>query len=840
MSQVALAWRLARRELRGGIKGFRVFLACLILGVAAITAVSSVRDAITGGLSREGAVLLGGDADLELTYRFASADERAFLAANSVTLSEIIDFRSMAVGPTTRGLTQVKAVDSAYPLKGRVELDPAIDFAAALAGKDGLPGGVMDPLLIARLSMQIGDRFKLGDSEFVLMAALKREPDSSGGFTLGPRTIVAAPALANSGLLQPGTLYETHYRLTFANPADFDRVSAALTEQFGDQGYRWRDARQGAPGVERFVDRMAAFLTLTGLAGLAVGGVGIATSVQAYLGRKRPVIATLKTLGAQRRLIFLIYAFEIAALAGVGIMIGILLGAALPMVLLPLFASQIPVPIALGLQPMALVEGALYGTLAAALFTLWPLAQAERVRVATLYRDSALGRSQWPRARYLVALALILAALVGAASLLTGMWKITLGAAGGMIGAFIALLAVTWLVKRLARRLARARALRGRTSLRLAFAAVGGPGSEALSVVLSLGLGLSVLASIGQIDGNLRRAIATELPDVAPSFFVVDIQPDQIDDFRARLDGFQGVTRVETAPMLRGVITELKGRPAREVAGGHWVVEGDRGLTYADTPPNGTKITQGIWWAEGYTGEPQVSFAEEEALEIGLALGDAITVNVLGRDIKATITSFREVKFDRAGMDFVMVFNAAALQAAPHTWLSTIYAETEVEATLLNDLGAAYPNITLIGVKDAIERVAGLLQAIGRAVIYGALATLLTGGIVLIGAAAAGEKARVFEASVLKTLGATRRRVLLTFALRSLILGLAAGLVAVLAGGAAGWAVTTQVMEARFAFEPVSAALVISGGLLITLLAGLVFAAAPLAARPARVLRSAE
>jgi putative ABC transport system permease protein len=338
----------------------------------------------------------------------------------------------------------------------------------------------------------------------------------------------------------------------------------------------------------------------------------------------------------------------------------------------------------------------------------------------------------------------------------------------------------------------------------------------------------------------LRGAIATELPKVAPSFFVVDIQPDQIDGFRERLAANPAVEKVEAAPMLRGVITELKGRPAKEVAGGHWVISGDRGVTYADEPPPGTKITAGTWWPKGYDGPAQVSFAEEEALEMGLQIGDAITVNVLGRDIKATITSFREVKFDRAGMGFVLSMNAKALEAAPHSWLATIYADDAAEGAILRDLGGAYPNITIIGVKDAIERVSGLLGAIARAVIYGALATLITGGIVLIGAAAAGEQARVFEAAVLKTLGAARRSILLNFALRSLILGATAGLVAVLAGGIAGWAVTTQVMEADWHFEPWSALAVVAGGIAITLIAGLAFAAAPLRVRPARVLRSAE
>ncbi|MBL3575899.1 drug:proton antiporter, partial [Rhodovulum sulfidophilum] len=384
------------------------------------------------------------------------------------------------------------------------------------------------------------------------------------------------------------------------------------------------------------------------------------------------------------------------------------------------------------------------------------------------------------------------------------------------------------------------RVLRGRTALRLALGAVGGPGGETASVVLSLGLGLSILAAIGQIDSNLRGAIQQELPERAPSYFVVDIQPGQLEGFLARLGRDPGVSRVETAPMLRGVLTRINGRPAREVAGDHWVVRGDRGVTYADRPPENTVVTDGLWWPSGYDGPPQVSFAREEADEIGLKLGDEITVNILGRDITATVTSFREVDFSTAGIGFVMTMDPAAVQGAPHTHIATIYAEPSAEAAILRDLASAYPNITAIRIKDALDRVAEVLSGLAAAIAYGASATLVTGVIVLIGAAAAGQRARVFEAAVLKTVGAVRGQILAYFALRSAMLGAAAGTVAILAGGVAGWAVMRFVMEGEYRFEPVSALAIVLGGALATLLAGLAFAWRPLAARPARVLRARE
>jgi putative ABC transport system permease protein len=846
MTGIALAWRIAWRELRGGLAGFRVFLACLALGVGAIAAVGTVQVSLERGLSDQGAVLLGGDAEMGFTYRFASEDERRFMKRRAAAVSEVVDFRSMAVvgtGDTTeRALTQVKGVDAAYPLLGQVELQPAMPLAEALAVRGGLPGGVMDKVLVDRLGMKPGDIFRLGMQDFRLTAALIREPDAAaGGFSLGPRTIVATGALlTGSELLGPGTLFETKYRLLLPEGASLPAVKARAEARFRDTGMRWQDRRNGAPGVSRFVERIGAFLVLVGLAGLAVGGVGVSAAVRSYLDGKAAVIATLRTLGAEGWLIFLIYLMQVGVLTAAGVVLGLILGAGVPLLFAPLIASALPIPVAFSVYPAPLAEAALYGVLTALLFTLWPLGRTAQVRAAALYRGVMPGDRRWPGVRMLVVLAAVLALLVAASVWFSGVPRLALGTAAGILGALVVLALAAVAVRWLARRGARARRLRGKTALRLALGAVGGPGEASASVILSLGLGLAVLAAVGQIDANLRRAIDRDLPDRAPSYFFVDIQGDQMAGFMDRLNRDPAVMKVESAPMLRGVITRINGRPAREVAGNHWVLRGDRGVTYADRMPANTTLTAGTWWPEGYQGPPLISFAAEEGAELGLKLGDRITVNILGRDIEATITSFREVDFSTAGIGFVLTMNPGALAGAPHTFISTVYATPEAEAPILRDLASAYPNITAIRIRDVVARVSEALGAIAAATSYAAAATLVTGFVVLIGAAAAGERARVFEAAVLKTIGATRGRILWSFALRSAVLGAAAGGVAVIAGGLAGWAVMVFVMEASFRFEPLSALAIILGGIVATLLAGLGFALRPLAARPARVLRAQD
>ena len=840
---ITVAARFARRELRGGLKGFTIFLACLALGVAAIAAVGSVRMAIETGLSREGAALLGGDAELDFTYRFANDDEKAWMRARASAVSEIIEFRSMAVvdltGETERGLTQVKAVDDAYPLLGTVTLAPTMELDAALALHAGLPGAVMQRALIDRLSLSIGETFALGTQQFHLAAEIIREPDdAAGGFGLGPRTIVSTADLANSSLLSAGTLFNTKYRLDLPNDPNLAELEGEARAAFQNSGMRWTDARNGAPGVAEFVNRLGAFLVLVGLSGLAVGGVGVAAAVRAYLSEKTNVIATLRTLGAERSTIFQTYFIQIGILSLIGISIGLILGAFAPLILAQLIEARLPIPANFGIYPAPLYEAAIYGLLTAFIFTLWPLARAEDVRPATLFRD-ALGTSKLlPAPKYLIAIAAALCVLISLAAFFSGTWRLTLWTSGGIAIALLMLVVSAALIKWLAKR--GGKITKGRPAWRWALTSISGAQEVAASVILSLGLGLSVLASVGQIDGNLRNAITGNLPDVAPSYFFVDIQRDQMEGYTKRLEDDPDVRRIDSAPMLRGVITQINGKPAREIAGDHWVLEGDRGVTYSQKANKRTSFTDGEWWPADYSGPPLISFATEEAAEMNLSLGDKMTINILGRDITGTISSFREVDFSTAGIGFILSMNPSALQGAPHTFISTVYAEPQAEAAILRDLAKQYPNITAIRVRDAIERIADVLSGLAAATSYGAAATLLTGFLVLIGAAAAGTNARTYEAAVLKTLGATRGRILLSFALRSILLGLAAGIVALLAGITGGWAVSTYVMDIKYAVIWPSALAIIAGGVIATLVAGLIFAWGPLAARPAQILRAQE
>ncbi|MEM8595001.1 MAG: FtsX-like permease family protein [Pseudomonadota bacterium] len=842
---LGFAWSVALRELRGGLAGFRVFLVCLSLGVAGIAAVGSITAAIQAGLAAEGRAILGGDVSITLTYRLATDEERAWMEGAG-TVSEIVDLRSMVgtVGEDTEpALAQVKGVDGAYPLYGSVGISGAEDLASAVEARDGRFGLVAESVLVDRLGLKPGDAVRLGAGVYEFRARLTEEPDAAaGGMALGPRVIVSTEGLQASDLLGPGTLYESLYRIRTAPDADLEAFESDFAATFPEAGARWRDRANAAPGVARFVERLGAFLVLVGLAALIVGGVGVGSAVRGYLQRKIPTIAALRTLGAPAGSVFAAYLIQVGLIAGLGVAIGVALGGGGVALAGPWIAERLPVPARFGLYPTALVVAAVYGMLTAGLFALWPLSWLREVRPAALFRGED-GRGTLPRPSMLMVLAgatLSFGALVAA---LSGAPKIAIWVILGIGGALALLRFVGFLAARLAARAARSRIGRQRPALRLALAAIGAPGGGTVDVVMALGLGLGVLAAIGQIDANMQRLITTQLPAGAPAFFLVDIQADQREPVLDRLAEIEGVGQIDTAPMLRGVITALEGVPANEAEidpEASWVLRGDRGVTYATEPPEGAELTAGEWWPADYDGPPLVSFIDEEGRQLGLEPGDEITVSILGRPITAEVANLRVVDWQGLGINFIMIMSPNALSGAPHTHIATVYAEPEAEAPVLRMLGREFLTVTAVRVREQIDRVSGALGQLGAATRWGALAVLLTGLAVLVGAAGAAAERQVREAAVLKVLGAERPRILASFALRAGLLGGTAGLIALAWGSVAAWAVTVFVLDGDFALAPGAALAIVAGGAVLNLAAGLAFAARPLRLRPAGVLRMQE
>jgi len=841
VNTLALAFRLARREMRSGFSGFRIFFACLVLGVMAVAGVGSLSSALLTGLAEEGRVLLGGDVSVHLVHRAADPNELAFLKARG-RVSETISMRAMAYAlkngrEEERQLIELKAVDGAYPLYGAVGLSPPLPLGRALACNSSICGAAVEQTLLDRLHLPLGGLLKIGSAEYRVTAILAHEPDRiSGGFSLGPHVLMSKDALGRTGLVTIGSLIEYAYRVAMPPNASIQRFSDDAKAAFPDGGWEVRDRNNAAPGIRRFVEQVTMFLTLVGLTALAVGGVGAGQAVSAFLDRKREEIATLKSLGAEGGLIFLIYFLQVMLIAVAAVVVGLVLGAALPFLIEAFFAADIPAPARYGVYPGPLVLAALFGLLSAVAFAIPPLARSREIMPASLFRDVVAPTRARGRLPYLAVSALAAACVVGLAlalapSLLFAGWFLA-----GAAGVLVVLRVTAFVLQFLLRHLPRPK----RPGLRLALANLTRPGAATSAVIVALGLGLTLLATVTLLDRTISAQVKDNLPTLAPTFFFVDIQPDQTARFDDAIARFKSARDYRRTPMIRGRITSLNGVPAataRVEPGSRWALSGDRGITYAATPPKGTQITDGEWWPANYQGPTLISFDAELAKGLGLKLGDTITLNVLGREIPGKIVNFRHVDFTNGNQNFILILSPGLIDKAPHSYLATVRVDDADEEAMYRTITDKFPGISTVRVKDAIAQVNGLLQQLSDGVRAASLLTILAGLLVLAGAVAAGQRARLYDSTVMKVLGATRAQIAGIYALEYGFIGLATGLIALAAGTAAAQAITERVFAVAFDFDPGAVLATVLGGMIATLGFGLIAAWSALAARPAALLR---
>ncbi|MBX3569106.1 MAG: ABC transporter permease [Rhizobiaceae bacterium] len=840
-----LAVRFALREMRGGLSGFLIFLTCIALGVAAIGGVNSVAQAIKTGVAAEGQVLLGGDLRFEINQREATQAERRFLESLG-TVGVSANMRSMARLPdgSDQTLVEAKAVDAAYPLFGTLVTDPMMPVQDLLAARAGIFGAAAPDLLYERLGLKVGDRVQLGGATLELRARIVSEPDAiSDGFGFAPRLLLSLDGLHAAGLVQPGSLVEHAYKVRLPDgtaDARLSEIRAQAGADFPQAGWSIRSRGNAAPALSSNIERFSQFLTLVGLTALVVGGVGVANAVTAYLDGKRGVIATFKSLGASGGFVFTLYLVQILIIAGLGIVIGLVLGALMPYGASAALSSFIPVPAEPGLFPDALALAAGFGVLVTLAFAVLPLGRARAIPATALFREMGVGGRGLPAWPYIAAALMAAVVLAVLCIWFAADRRIASIFVVAAIFAFIVLRIVGLGVQALARRAPRVRS----TALRLAIGNIHRPGALTPSVVLSLGLGLTLLVTLALIDGDLRRQVSGALPERAPNFFFVDIQGSEIDAFGKLVEEAAPEGNLMRVPMLRGRIMALNGVDVQKIQvppEGAWVLRGDRGLTYSQTLPENATLAEGSWWAPDYSGEPLVSFSAREAGEIGLKIGDAVTVNVLGRNVTARIANLRDVKWESMSINFVMVFSPNTFAGAPHSWLATLTdrgATSAEEAKILNTVTRAFPAVTTVRVKDALDVVNRLIEQLGTAIRAAAGVALVASVLVLAGALAAGNRARVHDAVVLKTLGATRRTLIAAFGLEYMLIGLSTAVFALAAGGLSAWYVVSQVMRLPSSFSPTVAAGTVCLALVLTIGIGLVGTWRVLGHKAAPVLRT--
>ena len=844
-----LSLTLALRELRSGKRRFTVFLSCLVLGVFAIAAVGSVSESARSAISRDARILLGGDASVQLADPFPEPEELAWLGTRG-TVSHSISLRGMA--RTAQGdsaLVAVKGVDNAYPLYGAAALAPAIPLADALGmhtadGPAPLHGVAVDALLLERLGIAVGETITVGNHAFRITAVLEKEPDRAfQGITFGPRVLMSMEGLRQTGLLLPGSLLNSHLRVrlhtqggTAAPESQVTAFAEEARKTFPDAGWRIEPFSRAAPRIRNILDRMDTDLMLIGLGALLVGGLGIAEAVRGYLATRIQNIATLKCVGGGVATVLWTYLLQILLIGGMGIFAGCALGALVPYLARETLGHLLPVAMDASLHWQPLLRAALLGLAIIVAFSLRPLLLAGAVPPAVLFRGYvATQRTRLSGSgRLLVGTAF--AVLAGLVYLLTPDKRMVLGFGAVVIGCLAVFRFVAWAMRAASRRVPQT----GHPSLRLGISSIHRPGAPTSHLVFALGLGLTALVAIAQIEQNLTKALERDLSRDAPAFFFINILPDQLATMD-ELAATPGVTRVEQGPMVRGRIMRIAGVPVEEAVIApdvQWAVRGDRGLSHAAAMPDDAELVSGTWWPEDYAGPPLISLTDDLAKGFGVTIGDTLTFNILGREVTAPIANIRKVDWMTFQLQFAVLFAPGLLDNAPVTWVATVYGNGQQVDSLYRTVTNSHPNITALSMREILQDVRDIMHHMGTVFRAMAAVMLFTGLLVLAGAVLADRHRRIYDAVIYKVCGATRRDILLALVTEFSLTGMVTGLFSALTGTAAAWAAVTGLMHLNFTVQPGAMAATIAAGAGISLLIGLAGTARALNKKPAPYLRN--
>lgn len=793
---LATAWAIARRDLNARFRGLRLLLVCIFLGTAALAAIGTLTAAIESELEASGQALLGGDLEVEVWQRDLRPDEVKALGQYG-TISSGYRMQAMANTPEAAAPIELKAVDARWPMFGRLLLADGRSVGAP-TGKDAW----IAETALERLGIAVGDSFKVGTVTLRAAGVIADEPDRlSEGFQLGPTVIVAADVPAAAGLLAPGALYQSKHRIAFADPGrDPEAVEEALTKAFPTAGFDIRTRDRASPGADRFVRQMSDFLTLVGLAALVIAGIGIAGGVSSYLDQRRASIATLKVLGATSGDIVRIYAMQIGVAALAGSALGLAAGVAVTPLLAGALQGLLPVESGFIIAPPALLLAASYGLLVAFAFAAAPLLRARTFPAMALMRSGIVPLARDRRA--LVATALGLAAICALALLSTAQPLLSGGFLLGAGGALLLLAGLGWGIQALARRLPRPR----NPLLRSAIANLHRPGAPTGALVTALGFGLAAFVLLAAVQSAIDGNIQSRVPQEAPDYFVLDVPQAKEPRFFQLIQQDFPKAGIRTVPTMRGAVLAYgpKGKMVRvadlkEIPEGAWALRGERGLTYADTIPQGNRLTAGAWWSPFHKGEPLVSVDADFARAVGLEVGDYLTIAILGVERTARVANLREIDWESMGFNFALVFSRNAIADAPHNLSATIDlpegADSAARGRLLRGLVKELPSSSVIEVGGILVEARKLLQQVSLATLAAAGVTVLAGLAVLMGAIAAARAARTYDTVMLRVLGASRRQVLL---LQLAEYGLLAGVLALVAlglGGGLAWVVITQLFE---------------------------------------------
>jgi putative ABC transport system permease protein len=842
-SSTANVLRFALLDLRRDLRHFWILIACIALGVGTIALVGAVGSSLQDGLARDARQLLGGDIEARLTYRSATAEERALLDSLG-EVSNSVDLLARAQAEESSILAAVRGADASYPLVGTVRTTPDDPLADLIGQRDGVWGALVSQQLLERLGIAVGDRITLGSAEFEVRGILDGTPDqASRGISIGYPALTSVDALAATDLIEPGSLARFRYKIVLRDGIDFDTAAGRIRQAFPQAGWHISAPDDATQEMARYFDLFRQFLTIVGLSALILGGLGVANAVSAYVNDRQRSIATMKALGATSGRVLFHFLIQIMAMTALGIVVGTLAAGAVTVAMLPTLGDSLALALRPTIDWRPLATSAAFGLLVGFLFAYPALLRAVATRPAQLFRSvgTAPAESNWRRLllqpRAIVPILGALAGVLGVALLDTERPPLVFSYAGGVLLAFLVLRGAAELLRRGLGLLPPAR----HAVIRSAIRSIYRPASPAAAVILSLGLGMALLLVIAIAQGNLRHQLDPEMRVDAPDFIYMDLFDDEVAEFE-RLERENPLVAGFTAvPLVRASSFTINGEPPpeqREPPRDISVYFGDeQPLSYAAEVPYGSTVVDGEWWPADYSGPPRLSVSDELQQSLGLQLGDEITFLIYGDLLTATVANVRRYEWARGGVNIPFVLSPGALEEFPLSYFGLLDATEGNQGPLQRELVAAHPALVFLPMEEAIDVVRGLVDTISGAVAAIGAIALASGTLVIAGAIATGRRQREADAIVAKVLGATRGYLSGALVIEYAVVGSLAGVFAVGLGSLGAWVFARFAIQSDFAVDPVLALGVVLGALGLTVAIGVAMAWTALSGRPAQFLR---
>ena len=793
---------MALREIRASWKRLLFFFVCIAIGVGSIVALRSVIQNVRAALARETRTLIA--SDILLTSNSPLQPDVRDIVAREVSAGRVsqttdaVEIATMvrpADGRAVARMVELRAVQAAFPFYGALTLRDGAYSHNRLTGR----GALVRPELLAQLNLRVGDRILIGAQPFEIRGVIATEPGRSlGAFSIGPRVLVDYADLQATGLLSFGS--RANYQLLLRAPeATVREVGTALTDALKNKFVRSRGYWQNADRIGEDLTRAENYLSLVGLVILILGGIGVSSVTRVFVQQKVRSIAILKCLGGTSSRVLAIYMTQVIALGAAGSALGVALAGTV-IAIVPSFVGDIAgtLQIEYGLSASAVEQGLAIGVLVSLLFSVVPLLEVRLVKPSLLLRNDVppLGRVDWLKWGVTAAVA---ATLVGVAAWQAGSLRVGLMLSAGFVATAIVLhgagVALIWAVQPL--RFSRSFALRQ------AVLHVVRPGNQTRVILLAVGLGSFFILGVRSLQADLLRDFAVQIGPTAPDMFLIDIQPAQRQALSTYLDSQNGdAPPPNTIPVLRARVVAVKGSDV--TLDSYEQVRGRSGLsreftvTYRPELERNEKLIAGEWWAGTPAAEAEVSIEEGFLRTTRLNVGDQMTFDVLGRSVTARVASIRRVDWQdfRSG-GFMFVFRPGVFDAAPHTFIASFKgpADADARARMQAGLVTQFPNVSVIDLREILQTVSGIINNVTTAVTVVGSLVLLSGALILVGAVSMTKFRRVYEAAILKTLGASSRLVAAMLLLEYGVLGAIAGTVGALGAIALSWAVATYALE---------------------------------------------